>query len=134
MQQVVENLDSAAKSSVGNLTAEDLEIVAKARKVYSSLDVVHCTECRYCMPCPNGVDIPLNFLMFNRGVGLGQLGGMRFRYRGADHAMVASACIGCRLCEEKCPQQILIADWMPIVDDVLGKGADFNPRLAPTGE
>ena len=36
-----------------------------------------------------------------------------------------------RICGEKCPQDILISEWMPIVHDVLGKGMAFDPSTAP---
>lgn len=131
MPQVVENLASADRSGANTLSDEEVAIIDEAREAHSSLYAIHCTECRYCMPCPNGVDIPLNFVMFNRGTGFGQMHGSRLRYRGFDPSLLASACIECRECEPKCPQHIPIADWMPVVDNVLGKDADYDPKLAP---
>ncbi|TAK35226.1 MAG: aldo/keto reductase [Chloroflexota bacterium] len=134
MRHVEENLASADRSGGNTLADDDLEFIEAARKVHAALVVVHCTECRYCMPCPNGLDIPLNFQWLNRAVGLRQMFHSRYAYRNAHAAsQLASACIACRECEEKCPQHIPISDWMPIVDNVLGKGADYDPKMAPVG-
>ena len=131
MDQVVQNLASADRSGVGSLTAEELRLVAMARDKFDELYPIGCTQCLYCMPCPNGVDIPTNNLTFNRGIAMDQLKTARFRY-GAFVRKPASACIQCRECEEKCPQGLPIGDWMPVIDQVLGQNADYDPAMAPT--
>ena len=130
MDQLVENLSSAGRSAIGSLTADELRLVAMAHDKFDELYPIPCTQCRYCMPCPNGVDIPTNTLTFNRGIAMDQLEVARFRYA-AFLNKPASACIQCRECEEKCPQGIPIGDWMPYVDEVLGQKANYDPALAP---
>lgn len=51
---------------MGNLTDEELELVEKVAQKYNELRKVNCTECKYCMPCPQGVDIPWNFSIYNQ--------------------------------------------------------------------
>jgi predicted aldo/keto reductase-like oxidoreductase len=84
------------------------------------------------MPCPNGVNIPGNFDIFNNGAMLKNWGESVFVY---GHHLAeksrASACIDCNECEPKCPQKILISDWMPYVDSVLTKKEKFDGRLQP---
>lgn len=130
MGQLGENLASADRSGIGSLTADDLSTVAMARDRFDELYPIKCTQCRYCMPCPNGVDIPGNNLTFNRGIAMDRLAGARFSY-GAFISKPASACIQCRECEEKCPQGLPIADWMTCIDRVLGQKLDYDPALAP---
>ena len=130
MDQLVENLASADRSRASSLSADELSLVAMARDKFDALYPIPCTQCRYCMPCPNGVDIPTNTLTFNRGIAMDQLAVARFRY-GAFVRKPASACIQCRECEEKCPQGIAIGDWMPYIDQVLGQKADYDPSRAP---
>ncbi len=131
MQQVQENLASAERSTTNSLSAKDRDLLVAAREAYSAVYPIPCTECRYCMPCPNGVDIPTNFLLFNRGVGFGLMQQSRMRYSAFDSSILASSCIECRECETKCPQHITVGDWMPIVNDVLGNKADFDRSKAP---
>ena len=131
MPQVVENLASADRSRVGSLGADELQLVARARDLYGALFPIPCTQCRYCMPCPNGVDIPLNLLTFNRGVGMGVMRSSSQRYASWSPDARASACIQCRECEEKCPQGIPVADWMPYLEEVLGKGVPYDPARTP---
>jgi uncharacterized protein len=131
-QQVVENLASADRSEIGSFTADDQAIIARVRDAYNSVSPIPCTQCRYCMPCPNGVDIPQNFLSFNRAVIYNQYAPMRMRYgRIMPEEKRAKECVQCRECEEKCPQAIKIGDWMPIVHDVLGEGAEYQPSMRP---
>ncbi len=128
MSQVQENLVSASSSSVGSLSAEQLTVVSRARDAYKGLCPIPCTNCKYCMPCPNGVNIPGNFSIYNEGIMYNEPDRSRQRYERMDKDARASACIQCRVCEEKCPQGIVISEWMPIVHEVLGEGAAFGCR------
>ncbi|MHA1729592.1 MAG: aldo/keto reductase, partial [Promethearchaeota archaeon] len=65
MQHVVDNLESANNSGIGILTGIEKKTIAKLRKAYDSYDVIPCTSCNYCMPCPNGVSIPMNLRFLN---------------------------------------------------------------------
>ncbi len=132
MKQVEENLVSADCSGVGSLTKVEKEIVRNVRETFKGLQPIPCTQCQYCMPCPNGVDIPANFNIFNQGAMLKNWGEACFIY--GNHLAEksrASACIDCNECEPKCPQQIPISDWMPYVDSVLTKKEKFDGRLQP---
>ncbi len=131
MQQVVENVAIADRSGVGVLSEEELALVERVRARYQELSPVPCTQCRYCMPCPNGVDIPRNFAVFNTGVMYNILDQMRRSYERMDVEIRASACVQCRECEPKCPQQIKISEWMPVVHSILGEGAALDPSLFP---
>ncbi len=53
-----QDLASADRSGVGALTADDLALVDRVREAYRALCPVPCTACKYCLPCPNEVNIP----------------------------------------------------------------------------
>ena len=125
MQHVEENLASADVSGIGTLAPDELALFDQVRKKYDELCPIPCTKCGYCMPCPNGVDIPRNFAVYNEGVMYEKPDKAREGYRWIDEEKRASACIQCRECEEKCPQSILISEWMPIVHEVLGEGQPY---------
>ena len=61
LQQVDENVHSAARSRIGLLDAEELELVKQVREALSGLSPIDCTQCEYCLPCPQGVNIPRVF-------------------------------------------------------------------------
>ena len=72
-------------------------------------NVIPCTRCGYCMPCPNGVDIPLNFDMFNYAHAFDDAASSRFRYQAfTPQPQRASSCVNCGTCEPLCPQHIPI--------------------------
>jgi len=71
-----------------------------------------CTTCRYCMPCPNGVDIPRNFRLYNLARVYGLTDWARERYVAKEPAKRADACTRCGECEPKCPNQIPIMDQL----------------------
>ncbi|NLX35174.1 MAG: aldo/keto reductase [Chloroflexi bacterium] len=131
LEQVMENVGAAARSGVGLLTQSDLATVTTARERYNELCPVPCTRCEYCMPCPNGVNIPHNFEVFNEGVMFDVMPEMRRRYLHSEEGARASACIQCRECEPKCPQSIEISAWMPLVHQVLGEGQAYDPAACP---
>jgi len=127
MQHVEENLASAAASKVGLLTEEDLKVIAKVRATFESLSPIDCTQCQYCMPCPHGVNTPLNFEVYNRVAMYDYLKGGKWDYENRImDAEKAANCIQCEECLPKCPQNIEISTWMPIVDDVLANDAPYQ--------
>jgi hypothetical protein len=131
LDQVQANVQAASRSGIGALSAADLATVAAARDQYNELCPVPCTRCEYCMPCPNGVNIPENFTIFNEGVMFDVMPDMRRRYLHVDEGARASACVQCRVCEDKCPQSIIISEWMPLVHAVLGEGHAYDLASCP---
>jgi predicted aldo/keto reductase-like oxidoreductase len=113
LQQVEENVVSAARSEICSLSADDLKLVDQVRDKYNELAPIPCTKCEYCLPCPNGVNIPRNFEIYNEGA-MYTIESAKAAYNNWFAAEEnASNCLDCKDCEELCPQQILISEWMP---------------------
>jgi len=110
-EQVEQNLDSAARSKPRFFSEREKELFDRLRREYAALRKVDCTGCGYCMPCPNGVNIPRNLQLYNELHMYGDLNQPRRVYElvfgSRDRA---SNCIECGECEEKCPQQIPIIE------------------------
>jgi uncharacterized protein len=118
--QVEANLESANRSRVLSFQSADFETIAQLQQKYRERTAIPCTRCNYCMPCPNGVDIPLNFEIFNDAHLHKDIAGARLRYQlFLDEGARASACLACDACEPQCPQQIPISEWMPRVHALL---------------
>jgi hypothetical protein len=121
MAQVEANLAMARHSFVGSFAPEDFDLIERVRQKYLERAVIPCTKCGYCLPCPQGVNIPRNFELFNEAHLHDDMATSRFVYRAffpaAEHA---SVCQACRECEPACPQQIPISEWMPKVAAALG--------------
>ena len=60
-----ENLKIAEEGFTNSLTPDEKDIIKEVRKVYRFRKQVDCTQCGYCMPCPQGLDILGNFLPLN---------------------------------------------------------------------
>lgn len=132
MEHVVENVASAEVSAVNTLTEAELALIDRVRERYKELCPIPCTKCGYCMPCPNGVDIPRNFSVYNEGVMYDKPDRARDGYNNwMPEEARASACIQCRECEDKCPQSIPISEWMPVVHEVLGEGKPYAECSLP---
>lgn len=108
-QQVEDNLTYASRSSVGMVTEEEKEVYRKAKEIYDSMALVGCTGCRYCMPCPFGLDIPGIFTQYNR-TAAHQEKEAKEAYEAM--AVKADACRACHHCEKECPQMIKISEVM----------------------
>jgi predicted aldo/keto reductase-like oxidoreductase len=139
MAQVEENVALAGASGIGVLTGEELALYDQVRAKYRELTAIPCTKCGYCMPCPQGVDIPGNFGTYNDGImfdkpdsARGQYGWWKFAYEEQgifDHDVRAAQCIQCGECEAKCPQSIPISEWMPVIHQALGENGPYVTKL-----
>jgi len=65
LQQVIENVESAKNSRSNSLTEEELTTINELRDAYRKNDIIPCTSCKYCLPCPNNVTIPTVFFFLN---------------------------------------------------------------------
>jgi predicted aldo/keto reductase-like oxidoreductase len=117
-EQVEHNLASAGASGVGRLDPRIPALIERAKARQGALNTIPCTRCGYCMPCPEGVDIPRNLQLYNDALTFGGNQKILNRniYRGLRPEMAASACVECGQCEEHCPQHIEIIDALKKVD------------------
>ena len=126
MEQVTQNVESADRSGLGLLSDEELALVDRVRETYRDLCPVPCTKCEYCLPCTVELNIPQLFEMLNSGVMYNELGEARRRYAGLPEDKKADACSKCQECEESCPQQIPISEYMVHIHEVLGQGQSLE--------
>lgn len=103
-EQVSENVKIASEIEANSFTKEEMKIIEEAKRIFKDKIKVSCTACKYCMPCPQGVDIPSNFSAYNDYY----LFGKSDIYSRLDRKQRASNCIECGKCEKHCPQGISI--------------------------
>jgi predicted aldo/keto reductase-like oxidoreductase len=128
MQHVEENVESAGRSRPGSLTGEELALYDQVREAYKALSPIPCTDCKYCLPCPNGVNIPRVFEIYNDLMMYGDEQGAQMVYNNFLEAEArADNCIECGECLEQCPQNIEIPDWLAKVHEVLCKEEEESP-------
>jgi predicted aldo/keto reductase-like oxidoreductase len=123
MDQIVENVDIAARAGNSRLDEDERSVYKEVRQAYKDLSPIPCTGCRYCMPCPNGVEIPAIFRIYGEMLMYGNRRMAKMRYSGGPWGLRpeqnASNCIECGECLEKCPQHITIPDWLKKVHSEL---------------
>ena len=110
LEQVKQNVESAGRSGTDCLGEQERGLLERVRAKYEELSPIPCTKCGYCMPCPNGVNIPQNFELFNSAAlfqGNSQVL-CRNLYLSLSESERAQACLQCGTCEERCPQQLEI--------------------------
>jgi predicted aldo/keto reductase-like oxidoreductase len=97
------------------------KMIAAVTEKYRARTAIPCTKCGYCMPCPNGLNIPANFELFNFAHLYDDVTAARFRYKVMlNDGQRAESCIDCGVCAELCPQKIAIGEWMTKVEALLG--------------
>ena len=94
------------------LTDEELALYQKVKATYLARTKTRCTGCKYCQPCPMGVQIPRIFQGYDAAM-LRADSSFKAGYAQiqADHAD-ASQCIHCRKCEHVCPQHLPITRFL----------------------
>lgn len=120
LEQVKENIEIADRARANALTKDEIDLIHKARDQYVELQPIACTQCGYCMPCPHDVDIPRNLEIYNHSKMFSEEGGY-WQYADLPKEKRASACEACFECEELCPQNIEISQWLSRIDEALGK-------------
>ncbi len=112
------------------LDDEEMQFLYDTADLMTKFPTIPCNDCKYCMPCPYGIDIPSILLHYNRCVNEGNVpAGMqdenyaqarRAFLVGYDRAVPglrqASHCIGCGQCAPHCPQQINIPRELHRID------------------
>jgi hypothetical protein len=124
--QITENLKTAETALPNSMNPDELATMSKVAVSYKRLTKVPCTGCEYCMPCPQGVNIPNNFNIYNQYYMFGE----KTKSRGMYAAMLmglmtgqradASLCKNCGSCAKHCPQHIAIPTELKSVKKTLG--------------
>lgn len=129
MEHVKDNI--LTYSPLEPITKEENEfLLGHVAKELANLQAIPCTDCKYCMPCPYGIDIPSIFAHYNKCKNEGTLPNnpenkeyarLRRNYLiGVDRSVPklrqASHCIGCGQCEPHCPQKIHIHEELQKID------------------
>ena len=122
VEMVKENCRVASEATAGHFTKHDYRLIEVVKREIRAKEKVGCTGCRYCMPCPKGVDIPGTFHCYNTMFIEGKSAG-RFQYAQAvgltKEPAFASQCIECGKCELHCPQGLPIREKLKEADKAL---------------
>ena len=134
MEHLEDNLRTY--SPLEPLTAEEQEwLENEIANLYVSYPTIPCNDCKYCMPCPYGLDIPAIFVHYNKCVNKGNVpeNQQAENYREARRAFLvgydravpklrqANHCIGCGKCVSHCPQNIRIPMELHRIDEFVEK-------------
>ena len=133
MEHLEDNLHTY--SPLKPLSEEDLAFLQETADIMKEYPTVPCNDCKYCMPCPYGIDIPANLLHYNKCVNEDNIptSSQSPNYAKARRAYLvgydrsvpklrqASHCIGCGQCTPHCPQGIDIPGELHRIDAYVEK-------------
>ena len=112
--QLTDNLHTAQDALPGMLTPQEHQAYRDVMEAFAAAFQVRCTGCGYCMPCPQGIDIPGCFSAYNKCAAVSRRAGLQqyIMTSGSlsNQRRFASSCVRCGACEPKCPQGIPIRD------------------------
>ena len=121
MEQLKENLSYAEQAGRVTLDPRTEETAAEARRIIYAANQIGCTGCRYCEGgCPQGIPISgifRDYYVYTNGND--DAAKNSYRDRKEQSGANARDCIGCRQCEEICPQHISVVDWLKKADALL---------------
>ena len=111
MEMLDENIRVASETEIGAFGESEYKLYDDIVEIINAKMKVGCTGCRYCMPCPQGVDIPGTFSAYNLRYSEGWFQALK-QYGMCQvlrkNPTVLTKCIGCGACEKHCPQHIEI--------------------------
>ena len=123
------NMDMLEKNVVvaniaGEISADEWVKLGEAMEEVGKFRDLYCTGCKYCMPCPAGIDIPQIFEFYTHVNVYGLAEGIRDKYKWYKknpwgEGKTVADCTECGLCETKCPQKLLIRTELKRVCGVL---------------
>lgn len=108
MEQVEDNL--ATFNMFQPLNEEEKAAVDRATALFREKVRNGCTACRYCMPCPVGVDIPGTFRLWNDWAMYQNKRRSKSGWKDMDDDKRPQLCVSCGACEAKCPQGLPIRE------------------------
>ncbi|HHX01203.1 MAG TPA: aldo/keto reductase [Firmicutes bacterium] len=113
LDEVKENLNTMAAAEPMSLSETELDLIDQAQQLYNQRVKVKCTDCRYCMPCPQGVNIPRIFSIYNHAsvYNVFEEGKRQYSHL-VKEENDASRCIECGNCESLCPQNLTIIQFL----------------------
>lgn len=109
--QIEDNLRIFDTVEANIMTEDELKLMDEVRKAYNDRTKIGCTGCRYCMPCPGGVDIPRVFAAWNECALYG--GDLKYNWHNMELkrlGMTPEKCLECGACEAACPQHLSIIE------------------------
>ena len=120
MNQLKENIEISKEGRPNSLLPEELALIDRVAGKYKKMLKIDCTACAYCMPCPQGVNIPQNFRLYNDLFMFKDTGTNFFFYnRMLSPEQRAANCSECGECEMRCPQHIKIIEELKKVHATL---------------
>jgi predicted aldo/keto reductase-like oxidoreductase len=119
---IEENLRIAGEAYPNSLSDTELQLIGKVEQKYRKLMKTGCTGCRYCSPCPSGVDIAGCFEIYDNFYLTGNEKEAKLQYAAKPGGIIrgnvtgyASQCLDCGQCIEKCPQHLDIPTLLKAV-------------------
>lgn len=119
MEQVVENIEVAGEGIPDSLDRDEIRMFDALRNVMSERIKADCSECRYCMPCESGVDIPDVLASLNHAVIWNDHNPWLTGYSIINGK--AGKCTECKDCESVCPQGLPISAFMKEAVSMFGE-------------
>mgnify|MGYP005845991079 CR=1 FL=1 len=98
------------------ISKSEQKVIDKALNKFLENNTIPCTNCKYCMPCPQGVDIPTIFKIFNKYAISKYARAFIKEYEDLGNEKLAENCIACGECLDHCPQSIDIPKRLEEID------------------
>lgn len=125
----MQNMDMVEKNVIlgdddNPISEAEWRDIGKAVEELKKFSDLYCTGCRYCQPCPAGIDIPKIFNMYTNYNVYGLVDHARWEfkhYSQEENKPTLKDCKNCGFCEKKCPQRLVVRKELERVEEILAK-------------
>lgn len=113
----------AITSGNTNFSEDEWKVLGESMEQLKKFSDLYCTGCKYCQPCPAGIEIPRIFNMFtyHNVYGLTDHAKGMYKKYVEDGCALSDKCLNCGFCERKCPQHLQIREQLKKVEELLSK-------------
>lgn len=118
LEMVQQNTALASKDTT--FSEEEWKTLGESMEKLKKFDELYCTGCKYCQPCPAGIEIPriFNMYTYHNVYGLKDHARKMFNEYVEKGGKLSDACLNCGMCEKKCPQSLPIREQLKKVEAI----------------
>lgn len=131
IEQLKDNIKIFSKAETNVINIKEQQLLQNIKTAFLKSYAVPCTTCKYCLPCPQNINIPKILSLYNKiSVAPNHIDNQYYQNEMIANKTDVSQCIECGACEKQCPQEIKIIKKLKEAHEKLSEKRDATGLLS----